>query len=67
MLHLAQHVGQKEHLPVAGPSDERVLCVAVMLDHESRIFHSAFAAKTFEVAFPALAIWRIGEHEIEFT
>ena len=68
VLHLAEHVGQKEHLAIATPSDERVFGVAGVLDQEARIFDilfGAFAAHALQVGFPALAVGRIGEHEVE--
>ena len=37
VLHLREHVGEEEHLAVAGAGDERVLRVAVVLDHEARV------------------------------
>ena len=35
LLHLAQHVGEEEHLPIAGAGDEAVFGVVVALDQEA--------------------------------
>jgi hypothetical protein len=35
-------------------------------DLEARITHAVFTAHLFKVFFPALAVGRIGEHEVEF-
>ncbi len=68
VLHLAQHVCEKEHLAIAAAGDERVFGVAVVLDDEARIFDvlvATVAAHSVEVALPAFAVRRIGEHEVE--
>ena len=67
VLHLGQQVGKEQHLAVAGAGNERIFRIAGMRDDEARIFHAVLAAHAFEVALPALAIGRIGEHEIEFA
>ena len=38
-----------------------------MLNHETRIFHAIFAAQSFEVTLPTLAVGRVGEHEVELA
>ena len=38
VLHLAEHVGQKEHLAVAAAGDEGVFGIAGVLDDEARVF-----------------------------
>jgi len=67
VLHLARHVGQEEHLAVAGAGDERELGVARVLDDEARVLQAVLAAHAFEVALPALAVGRVGEHEVELA
>ncbi len=42
LLHLAELVGEEQHLPVAGAGDERELRVTRVLDHEARIAHVLF-------------------------
>jgi hypothetical protein len=53
------------------PSLERVISeysgVAVVLDDETRVLQLLLAAHAFEVALPALAVGRIGEHEVELA
>ena len=63
-VHLRRHVGQEEHLPVAGAGDEREF-LALVHHLEARVAHPVFAAHRFEVLLPALPIRRIGEHEVE--
>ncbi len=41
--------------------------VAGVLDDETRVLDVALAAEALQVAFPALAVGRIGEHEIELA
>ena len=65
MAHLAGHVGQEKHLPIAGAGDEGVFRVVSVRDFETRIAHPLFAAHGFEVFLPTLAVRRIGEHESE--
>jgi hypothetical protein len=67
VLHLAEHVGEEHHLAVARAGDQRVLRVARMLDDESGILDPALAAHALEVALPALAVWRVGEHEVKLA
>ena len=67
LLHLGGLVGQKQHLAVAGASHQRVLGVAGVLDHEAGIAHVALAAHSLQVGLPALAVGRIGEHEVELA
>ncbi|MGK0187938.1 MAG: hypothetical protein ACI9R3_003729 [Verrucomicrobiales bacterium] len=67
VLHLAQHIGKKHHLSVAGASDQGVFGIARVGDDEARVSHSFFTAHSFEIAFPTLAVGRIGEHEVELT
>ena len=66
-FHLGELVGEKEHLPVAGAGDQGVLGIAAVLDHEARVPHVALAAHAFQVGLPALAVGRIGEHEVELA
>jgi len=66
-LHLREHVGQEEHLAVARSGDERIFLVARMLDQEARVLEALLAAHSLQVTLPALAIGRIGEHEVELT
>jgi hypothetical protein len=67
MLHLIEHVGQEEHLAVAATGDEGILRVIGVLDDKAWISDSSFASHAFEVGLPALAVRRIGEHEVELT
>ena len=67
LLHLADHVGEEDHLAVAGAGDEREIGVAVVLDEEAGIGDAGLAAHALEVALPALAVGRVGEHEIELA
>ena len=66
-LHLAQHVGEEEHLPIAGAGDEAVFGVVVVLDQESPVLEVPLASHAFEVGLPRLAVGRIGEHEVELA
>ena len=66
-LHLAQHVGEEEHLPVAGAGDEAVFGVVIVLDQESLVLEVPLATHAFEVGLPRLAVGRIGEHEVELA
>ena len=45
----------------------RVLGVAGVLDDEARVLDAALAAHALQVALPALAVGRIGEHEVELA
>ena len=65
MAHLAGHVGQEKHLPIAGAGDEGVFRVVRVCDLKARIAHPLLAAHGFEVFLPTLAVRRIGEHEGE--
>ena len=56
-IHLRRHVGEEEHLTVAGAGDERQL-LALVHELETRIAHSVLAAHRFEVFLPALAVGR---------
>ena len=64
---LREHVGQEQHLAVARAGDERVLGVARVLDDEARVLDAVLAAHALQVALPALAVGRIGEHEVELA
>ena len=66
-LHLAQHVGQKHHLAVAGAGDERVVRVAVVLHEEAQVREARLAPHALQISLPALAVGRIGEHEVELA
>ena len=64
---LLEHVGQEEHLAVARAGEERVLGIARVLDDEARVLDAVLAAHAFQIALPALAVGRIGEHEVELA
>ena len=64
---LLSMLGEEQHLAVAGAGDQRIFRIALMLDEKARIAQVALATQTVEVALPALAIRRIGEHEIKFV
>jgi hypothetical protein len=65
VVHLRRHVHQEQHLAVAGAGDERQLLAGVH-DLEARVAHAVLAAHGLEVLLPALAVGRVGEHEVEF-
>ena len=67
VLHLGEYVGEEEHLAVAGPGHERIVRVVRMLDSEPGVLDTALAAHALQVALPALAVGRIGEHEVELA
>ena len=67
VLHLAQHVGQEHHLAVAGACDQGVLRVSSVLHDEARVGDAGLAAHALQIALPALAVGRIGEHEVELA
>jgi hypothetical protein len=64
VIHLRRHVGEEEHLAVAGARDQRQL-LAVVHHLEARVAHAVLAAHGLEILLPALAVGRIGEHEVE--
>jgi len=66
-LHLGELVRQEEHLAVAAAGDEGVLRVVAVLDQEPGIAHVLLAAHAREVRLPALAVGRVGEHEVELA
>lgn len=55
----------KQHLSVAGAGEQRKLRVAVVLDHEAGILDATLAAHPLQIALPALAVGRVGEHEVK--
>ena len=59
LLHLAQHVSQKQHLTIAGTGDQQVLGVVRVLDQEAGVAHVLFAAHALQVALPALSVGRM--------
>jgi hypothetical protein len=67
VLHLREHVGEKQHLTVARARHERIFGIAGVLDQETCVFEAVLAAHALEVALPALAVRRIGKHEIELA
>ena len=64
VIHLRRHVGEEEQLAVAGARDEGEF-FAVVHDFEARVAHAVLAAHLFQVFLPALAVGRIGQHEVE--
>ena len=66
-LHLREHVREEQHLPVARTRDERVLGIVGMFDQKARIMQVGLAAQALQVALPALAVGRIGKHEVELA
>ena len=64
VVHLRRHVGQEEHLAIAGTGHQREL-LALVHHLEARVAHPVLAAHGFEVFLPALAVGRVGEHEVE--
>ena len=66
-LHLAEHVGQEHQLAVAGAGAERVLRIAVVLHEEAAVREAGLAAHALQIGLPALAVGRIGEHEVELA
>ena len=67
LLHLRELVGEEEHLAVAGAGDQGVLGIAGVLDDEARVAHILLAAHALQVGLPALAVGRVGEHEVELA
>ena len=67
LLHLGELVGEEEHLAVVGAGDQRILRVAGVLDDETRVAHVLLAAHALQVGLPALAVGRVGQHEVELT
>ncbi len=67
VLHLREHVGEEEQLAIAGAGEEGVLGVAGVLDDEARVLDAALAPHALQVGLPALAVGRVGEHEVEFA
>ena len=64
MVHLRRHIGEEEQLAVAGAGDERKF-LALVHDLEARVAHPVLAAHGLKVLLPALAVGRVGEHEVE--
>ena len=67
LLHLGEFVGEEEHLAVAGAGDQGVRGIAGVLDDEARVAHVLLAAHALQVGLPALAVGRVGEHEVELA
>ena len=67
LLHLGKLVGKKQHLAVAGSGDQRILRIAAVFDHETRVAHFLLSAHAVEIGLPALSVGGIGEHEVEFA
>ena len=67
LLHLGELAGQEQHLAVAGAGHQGVLGIARVFDHEAGVAHVALAAHALQVGLPALAVGRIGEHEVELA
>src|SRR5258708_7444654 len=65
VLHLGEHVCEKQHLPVTGTGYQRKLVVIAVANHKSRVFDTVFSTHPFQIALPTLPIRRVGEHEIE--
>ena len=64
VIHLRRHVGEKKQLAVAGSGDEGKF-LAVVHDLETRVAHGFLAAHLLQIFFPAFAVGRIRQHEIE--
>jgi len=56
VLHLGEHVCEKQHLPVAGTGYQRKLVVIAVGNHKSRIFDTVFSAHPLQIALPTLPI-----------
>ena len=67
VLHFAQHVCQEEQLSVAAPGDQGVFGVTGMLDDEPGVGHAVLAAHLVLVGLPALPVWWVAQHEVEFV
>ena len=65
LLHLGDEVGQEHELTIAGPGNQRVLRVAIVGDDEPRVNDMGLPSEAFQVGLPALAVGRVGEHEVE--
>ena len=66
-FHLADHVGEEQHLSIAGAGNQRILPIACVIDQKTGILDAALAAHALQIALPALAVGRVGEHEVEFA
>ena len=64
-FHLRHIVQQEQELPVTGAREHGKLFAAFKVGVESGVENLLFAAHLIGVCFPALAVWRIGEHEIK--
>ena len=67
VFHLREHVRKEQQLAIARTCDERVLGITCMLDDEARVLDAVLTTHAFKIALPALAVWRIGEHEVELA
>ncbi len=67
MLHLAQQVGEKHQLAVAGTGDQAVIRFAGMLNDVARVLDVTFAAHALKIRLPTFAVGGIGKHEIELV
>jgi len=47
--------------------DQMAITMDGVLDDEARVVHVLLAAHAFQVGLPALAVGRIGEHEVELV
>ena len=57
VVHLAGHVGQEEHLAVAGPGHQGVLRVPGVADQEPGVLQAGLPAHPVQIALPALPVW----------
>ena len=67
LLHLREFVGEEQHLAIAGAGHQGILGIVRVLDHEAGVAHVALAPHALQVGLPALAVGRIGEHEVELA
>jgi hypothetical protein len=67
VFHFREHVGQENHLSVAGAGEEGVLRFTSVLGDEAGILDSIFAAHALQVALPTFPIGRVREHEVELA
>ncbi len=64
VVHFGRHVGKEKHLSIAGTGYKRHF-FALVHHFKARIAHTVLAAHGFKVFLPALAVRRVGEHEVE--
>ncbi|OPY18726.1 MAG: hypothetical protein A4E74_00376 [Syntrophus sp. PtaB.Bin075] len=65
VLHLGKLIDQEHELPVRGTGDHLIFRVAAVLGDKAWVLDFALAAQALQIGLPALAVGRIGKHEVE--